>query len=163
MITAEELRLFLDYDPLTGDFVWIKSTGKRNFKGFIAGRTDARGYRGINIKGRKYAAHRLAWLWMTGEWPSAQIDHIDRNPGNNRFSNLRDVSGSTNCRNRKPVEFAHKGKTKGITYHKKRKKWQATICLPGSRNLYLGLFSTPEEASAAYQAALHVNGIGDSL
>lgn len=151
-LDAATLRALLDYDATTGTFTWIAKTGRSTRIGTKAGRTDRRGYVGINIRNRKYAAHRLAWLYTYGEWPAAQIDHIDRDPGNNRILNLRDVTGSENCLNRDPRAFLRQEGTRGITLHKTG-KWQAQICLPGGQTKYLGLFETQEEASEAYQCA----------
>ena len=93
-LTAERLRGLLEYDGTTGVFHW-KGTGER------AGSIQDKGYRTIEIGGRSYYAHRLAWLYTYGSWPNDELDHIDRNKDNNSISNLRDVSRSENNRNRR--------------------------------------------------------------
>lgn len=151
-LTAEMVRQLLSYDPHTGVFTWRVKPAPAIRAGSIAGRTDARGYSGINIRYKKYASHRLAWLYVTGEWPSQQIDHIDKNPSNNRFSNLRDVSGSDNCLNRDHPGKARAAATKGVTLLKSG-RWQAQISV-NAKVEYLGSFTTEADASAAYQARL---------
>ena len=83
-LTAEELQKVLNYDPLTGIFVW--QVGPR--KGAKAGTKGVKGYVQIVFQRERYYAHRLAWLYMTGEWPKQHIDHLDGDPSNNRFQNL---------------------------------------------------------------------------
>ena len=148
-------RDFLTYDPETGDFFWKVRSG-RLVAGSLAGKTTKRGYRMLLVKGKHYQAHRAAWLFHYGDWPDGQIDHINRDPADNRISNLRVVSGSENCRNKR-----HAGTSgyRGVTFHKKSSKWQASACLPHQKPKYLGLFDTPEKASAAYTAFMRGQGI----
>jgi hypothetical protein len=152
-LNAKILREILLYDGRTGVFIWRVRPARNVKKGSIAGRVDGRGYGGINIRGRKYASHRLAWLYVYGEWPKGQIDHINRDPADNRIDNLRDVSGSENCRNRRYRSYLRRGGVKGTSFHKRSGKWQAQICLPVSRSKYLGLFDTEAEAFVAYTRA----------
>lgn len=150
-LTAEMVRELLAYCPETGVFTWRLKPAPNTRIGAVAGRTDERGYVGINIRYKKYAAHRLAWLYVTGEWPSQQIDHIDRDPRNNRFNNLRDVTASQNCLNRIHPEARPRG-ARGVTLLKSG-RWQAQMARNG-RTQYLGTFASEDEASAAYQARL---------
>lgn len=78
-LTAEVLRSKLDYSPETGVFTWRVRAGKA-WPGRVAGSPDSWGHTQIRINTRKYAAHRLAWLYMTGNWPADMLDHIDGNP-----------------------------------------------------------------------------------
>lgn len=151
-LTAEMVRELLTYDPETGVFTWRVKPAPNTRIGAIAGRIDARGYGGINIRYRKYASHRLAWLYVTGEWPSKQIDHIDKNPSNNRFANLRDVSASDNCLNRDHPGRARSPGTKGVTLLKSG-RWQAQISISG-RVCYLGSYATEAEALSVYKQRL---------
>jgi len=98
-ITHEDLLEVLDYNPETGVFHWKTAMGSRALAGDVAG-TFCEGYWVIRIYGRGYSAARLAWFYMTGDWPVNQIDHIDREKLNNRFENLRDVTAKVNCENR---------------------------------------------------------------
>jgi hypothetical protein len=93
LLMAEELRALLSYGQADGVFTWLVKPGKRARA--IAGNLY-RGYRRIKIGPRFYAAHRLAWLWMTGEWPAAEIDHINMDRDDNRWCNLREASHSQN-------------------------------------------------------------------
>lgn len=72
MLTAERLRSLLRYDPDTGTFVWAARTSNRIKIGDVAGRPHNRGYVAIGVDGRVYLAHRLAWLWVTGNWPASR-------------------------------------------------------------------------------------------
>jgi len=97
MLTQAKLRDILWYDPETGVFIWLRPP-KHNSKllGKPAGNTRPDGYTTIRINGEAYYAHRLAFLYMTGQWPEPETDHIDRNPFNDRWSNLREATSSLN-------------------------------------------------------------------
>jgi hypothetical protein len=103
-ISAGYLKRILSYDPITGEFAW-KEDRCHVVKGQRAGTTDSKGYRRIGIDGRKYAGHRLAWLYYYGIWPTFEIDHRDHIRTNNAINNLRDVSTSENLRNRAPYKW----------------------------------------------------------
>ena len=117
--------------------------------GDIAGTLDKKGYRAITIKGRKYPAHQLAWLYMTGEWCSLVIDHCDLDPSNNCWSNLRRATKSQNNANRS-LQRNNSCGLKGASPDGRR--WRATIFKNG-RIRHLGIFPTPQEAHAAYVKA----------
>lgn len=150
ILTQERLKKLLTYDPETGVFVWAKQTSRIKI-GDVAGCNHSSGYRNINIDYKQYSAHRLVWLYMVGAFPPDQIDHINRNKSDNRFANLRAVTGSENQHNAN-LKITNTSGYKGVYYHKTNKKWAAEICLNNVKNR-LGNFSTPEEASAAYLAA----------
>lgn len=85
-----QMRECLDYNPETGVFTWIKiKAPNRRPLGSVAGSLDSYGYVNIGIGGRRYLAHRLAWLYMTGNWPKEEIDHRNRARNDNRWENLR--------------------------------------------------------------------------
>ena len=109
-ITADRLRAALDYDPDTGVFRWLPrdpppvASWNSRYAGKVAGRLNAPklgrpAYRKIRLHDREYKAHRLAWVYMTGRWPREDIDHVDGDPLNNRFGNLREASRGQNLRN----------------------------------------------------------------
>ena len=154
ILTQERLKELLSYDPETGVFVWVGPTSNKIKIGAVAGTPRLDGYQIINIDCKKYFAHRLAWLYITGAFPSDQIDHIDRNPANNRFANLRAVTGSENSHNAKKRQDNTSG-FKGVYFYKTNKKWMARITL-NNVTKYLGTFPTPEEASVAYLAAQRI-------
>lgn len=151
MITADELRALLDYDPETGVFKWRVNTSRKIRSGDTAGTTNERGYVRVGINKRMYAAHRLAWLHVHGLWPHDQIDHINGDRGDNRIANLRIATGSQNCRNTTCHRDNRSG-VKGVTFEKRRRKWKAQILVSG-RHRNLGCFDRIEDAASAYRAA----------
>jgi hypothetical protein len=144
VLTAKRLRELLNYDPETGEFT-RRVSRQRYRAGEVAGRLHHQGYVVIRVDQVQYSAHRLAWLWMTGEWPGS-IDHRDRNRANNRWSNLRQATHQQNMHNMvKRNRYAP-----GVSRFGDR--WQARITIGGART-HLGMFSTAEGAAAAYRAA----------
>ena len=92
MITAERLRQLVVYDPATGIFTWRedrKGRGGVVRADTVAGTIDANGYRIITIDNRKYPAARLAWFYVTGEWPAFYLDRLDDDIANDRITNLQ--------------------------------------------------------------------------
>lgn len=94
----------------------------------------------VMIEGRNYYVHRLAWLWVTGKWPVGQVDHINRNPRDNRICNLREASDAENKQN---CGISRKG------YTKHGRKYRVKVATNGV-GTYMGSFDTPEEAHAKY-------------
>jgi len=148
MLTVDRLKELLTYDPETGRFTRVNSTGGRA-AGSDAGATDAPGHRTITVDGRKYRAARLAFLYMTGEWPKGDADHINGIRDDDRWSNLRDATRTQNLAN-----MRSKGASgiKGATWVTEKSKWKAQIRIDG-KNKHLGYFDAPQDASAAYAAA----------
>lgn len=151
MITITEVRELLSYDPISGELWWLKNPQTRKSPGRLAGQTDTKGYRRVVIRGRVYGGHRLAWLLMTGQWPDGLIDHKNLNTTDNRWENLRIATPTQNNANCALTSRNTTG-LKGVTWHKKCCRWQASIKENG-KNHYLGLFDTAEAAHAAYAAA----------
>lgn len=143
----DAIRLALSYDPLTGDFEWI--SGQR--RGLRAGSIWGDGYRYIQLERRPLLAHRIAWLLHHGDWPNAQIDHLDGDRSNNRIANLREASTSQNGMNRDRQRNNRCGH-KGVYLHKQSGLYHARITSSGMVRS-LGYFKTPEEAAAAYAAS----------
>lgn len=149
MLTVERLRELLEYNSETGVFTWVvgQCQGKR------AGSQDQRGYKTVLIDGKRYYIHRLAWLYMTGDWPKKQIDHINRDKSDQRFANLRDVAKSRNMLN-SGLRADNRSGFRGVSFHAQRGRWGAQF-----QHKHLGLYDTPEEAAAAYrQAAQKLHG-----
>lgn len=144
MLTAENARQILDYDAETGEFR-NRRTGKQ------IGWVDRYGYRVISVAGCKRFAHRLAWLYVLGEWPSGEIDHINGDPLDNRLANLRLATRSQNLANTKLLPSNTSG-FKGVSFSKKLHRWRASICINQQRK-HLGFFNSPEAAHAAYVSA----------
>ena len=146
-LTATEVRRLLRYESETGTFFWRVDT-KNTLAGDVAGSRQSRGYWHIGIKNHLYMAHRLAWLYVTGEWPDGHIDHINGNRSDNRFVNLRIATNSENARNsRRRINNACG--YKGVHYKKRLNKFVAQINVKG-RVHHLGVFPTAAEAHAAY-------------
>lgn len=146
-ITADYLRSILSYDQSTGIFRWLV----RPRVGSQAGCLNTSGRRQIGINGRYYLASRLAWLYMTGEWPIAHIDHIDCDKDNNEFLNLREASHAENSRNR-GKNRNNKSGFKGVSWNNRLEKWIAQITVDGTK-IHLGVCSTPQEAANIYAVA----------
>lgn len=144
----------LAYDPDTGSFTILVSSGKRA-AGNEAGYVNNLGYRLIWLSGHYYLAHRLAWYYATGTWPIGEIDHINGNPSDNRLANLRLATRAQNVANAKVNPLNTTG-FRGVCKVPRASgdRFQATIRVNG-RAIYLGTFSTPEEAHSAYLKAAH--------
>lgn len=150
-LTADRLRQLLRYEADIGVFTW--AVNKRGAKqGAVAGCRDAYGYTVIRLDGILYKAHRLAWLYVQGEWPKEDIDHVDGDRQNNRADNLRDVSRSINNQNQRRAQSTNRSGYLGVSLDKHGKLWEARIKGSGAQ-VMLGRFSTPELAHAAYIAA----------
>lgn len=147
MITYEQLKSALDYDQETGVFKWKIRGGRSVVPGAIAGGDNGKGHISIGYKGKRYMAHRLAWLYTYGEWPKHQIDHINVNPADNRIANLRDVSHSVNKQNMRRARADSSIGLAGVSMNHKR--YAAHIRLNSKRH-YIGTYDTPEEAHSAY-------------
>jgi hypothetical protein len=153
-LDASYLRGLLEYSPLTGEFRWVVTRSSRARAGQLAGGIDDHGYLQIGIDGWQYRGHRLAFLWMRGEWVP-EIDHRDRDRANCRWENLRVSTRSQNQMNAGPRSNNKLG-LKGV--HKKGCGIQAQIKFNG-RQRYLGIWPTAEQAAAAYaKAAIEFHG-----
>lgn len=149
-ITAEHVRELFHYDPDTGVITRIVSRSGAK-AGSVAGALHQSGYINIKIYRRTYKAHRIAWLYMYGEWPQQQLDHINGNRADNRICNLRSATANENSRNRK----THRNNTsgyKGVTWYARARKWQASICVNGKKKC-IGYFKCPQAAHEAYCSA----------
>lgn len=145
-----DIKKILHYNPDTGIFTRLISKGGKA-KGSIAGNLRDHGYIRIVVENKKYYAHQLAFLYMTGSIPKC-IDHIDGNRSNNKWSNLREATISQNLMNSKKRKNA-KSKYKGVSFHGRRVlKWAARINV-NKKEYILGYFETQEEAAIAYNKA----------
>lgn len=149
-ITQERLKELLEYDPDTGVFTRRVSSGKA-CAGSVAGRSLPSGHIQIGLDGRRYYAHRLAWLYVYGNWPSAEIDHVNRSPADNSLSNLREASRHENGAKRSIFSNNTSG-VKGVYWEMACGKWHARIRVNGELRS-LGRFARLDEAAAAYAAA----------
>lgn len=157
MLTEAALKEALTYDPVSGDFFW---NGRASLFGSNQGRettpagsVNTRGYRTIRIDRRYYKAHRLAVLYMTGEWPSEVVDHINRNPSDNRWANLRCCSQQENMLNSRAYLM------EGVHLRKDSGRWEAKAMLRGKR-VQIGCFDTRQAAISARRFFLHQKAQG---
>ena len=147
-LTAEKVRELLDYDPETGVFTWRVAKGRKS-KGMLAGCIDHYGYVQIGIDGTHYKGHRIAWLITNGAWPSEHIDHRNGVRNDNRSANLREASQSINMQNLlRPMEGNTSGFL-GVCWDTEKQSFMAQIKTKG-KNKFLGRFTDPNEAHAAY-------------
>jgi len=154
-LTAERLREVLSYDSETGVFCWLKPL-RNGTTGALAGGFRADGYLVIGMHGKTYRAHRLAWLFVHGCWPVADIDHINGDRADNRMGNLRAASRAENQQNR-TLDVKNTSGFHGVSRYAGGKKWRARIQVDGVEQ-HLGTFESPEDAEEAYlaaKAALH--------
>jgi hypothetical protein len=144
-LTAARLRELLHYDSETGEF-----TRRTIVRKVSASAKKGDGYVYISVDGHRYRAHRLAWLYVTGNWPAHGLDHRDGDKTNNRFANLREASQLANTQNQRRPHRDNKLGLLGVSQF--RNRYRAQIQTAGQLKR-LGWFDTPEEAHAAYVAA----------
>ena len=140
-ITCDELKKRFFYDPATG--IFTRLGGKSKYANRNSGIRMKSGYIGISADHINYAAHRLAFLYMTGEWPKNYVDHKDMDRANNKWENLRDCTQSQNLRNT-GVKKNNKLGVKGIS--KNRQGYAVRI--------NIGTYKTIEEAIEVYNKAI---------
>lgn len=153
-LTAQRLRELLHYDPQTGVFTRLETTSfqRKRLIGKPCGCiSKGNGYIAISVDGRSYRGHRLAWLYVHGEWP-AVVDHINRNRSDNRIDNLRNVTQAINVQNSETPMPSSKSGIRGVSWSVERKRWVAAISV-NNKVRPLGRFMTQAEAHAAYLKA----------
>lgn len=153
---ADEVRRVLDYDPETGVLRWKHRPDRErawNTKhaGKVAGSVLPIGYRYVMVLGKLHIAHRLIFLWMTGEWPVGQVDHINRVRSDNRWANLRAATQMQNSANQ-GLRRTNKSGVAGVSWDDARGKWFVKIRV-GYKQIALGRFDKFEDAVAARRAA----------
>lgn len=154
-LTAEYVRTRVRYTAETGVFQWLPRVGVEDWirrwnaknAGRVAGSIDAHGYRIISIDGVQYKAHRLAWLYVTGEWPRGLIDHANRDASDNRFQNLREATHEDNTHNRDICRKNTSGHS-GVCWNHVQKKWHARGSV-GGRRFFLGYYRDIDDAAEA--------------
>jgi len=144
-LRAERLRELVRYEPETGLF--FNLVKRATVPVGLMSNVLNHGYQRFYIDGIVYQAHRLAWLYMTGEWPKNDIDHMNGVRSDNRWSNLRDVPRKINCENLRPAQSNNRLGFMGVKKYKK--KYVANL-YDNYKQIHLGTFCTPEEAHQAY-------------
>ena len=151
MLTQQQLMQTLRYEPDTGKF--FRLVDKRSGKpGKEAGTPMRAGYVQVRVDYGMYRAHRLAWLYMTGEFPAADVDHINGVRSDNRWANLRAATTSENLQNQRAAHSNSRSRLLGVFWHRKNQKWQAQIMVAGVSR-HLGCFTDKHEAHEAYRKA----------
>lgn len=162
-LDAAFVRSRLSYDPLTGQLTWLAKTVRdgafrrhdlawnTTYAGRETGSVNAYGYLVVNIGGRPYPAHRLAWLITHGVWPKAMIDHANGDKVDNRLANIREATPSQNCMNT-AIRTDNTSGAKGVSWHPQTGTWRAAIKVNGKKRS-LGLHSTVQSAAAVYASA----------
>ncbi|MCI1046950.1 HNH endonuclease [Caballeronia zhejiangensis] len=148
-LTQERLKSLLHYDPVTGVFTHLRNTSNKK-AGEQAGWKRPDGYLQIGIDRKNYYAHRLAILYMTGKWPKKLVDHINRNPLDNSYANLREATPSQNRFN----SAVRKDNTSGYTgiCQRGNGKWAAYIAVEKKR-MCLGNYADIQDAVKAVAEA----------
>lgn len=145
-LTAARLRDLVRYEP-DGTLHWRNPVGTKMKRGPLGAPAGRGGRLQTPIDGTAHYVHRLVWLYHYGKWPTAQLDHIDRDKRNNRIGNLREATNAENLQNRLPA----KG---GVSFDKRKgsRPWRARIMVNG-RSISLGYYDTRDEAEAEYNRA----------
>jgi hypothetical protein len=149
--TLERLREVLRYDPETGIFTWLVMMSSRALPNQAAG-CRSNGYRQIRLDGGIYLSHRLAWLYVYGEWPDKEIDHVNGDKSDNRIANLRLATRTQNCCNVRRRR-TNKSGTPGVSWFPQTQRWRARIVVD-RREVSLGYFRSKQDAIAARTAAV---------
>lgn len=152
MLTQQRLQELLAYNPVTGVFTWKPATreGWKHAPGDVAG-CLGQGYWRIRVDGVLYKRSRLAWLYMTGHWPNCEVDHRNLVKSDDRWENLRDLTGRKNSRNN-PIKKNNTSGHTGVSWDKRYQKWQAYLMLD-RKKIHLGYFASKDEAVTARQVA----------
>lgn len=152
-LTQEYLKECFDYCPSTGALTWKERPAshfkqKRRHLAFItrcagknAGHINDQGYCFVSICGKRHRAHRLIYMYMTGDMPVA-IDHINHIRNDNRWENLRVVTTGENNRNLSPRKDSESG-VPGVRFHKQTGKWRVRAF-----DNHYGLYENMEDAIA---------------
>lgn len=151
-LTQSRLRELLDYSPETGVFTNRITRSANAVAGTEIKCLDNDGYVQLRLDGVSHKAHRLAWFYMTGQWPRGAIDHINGLRNDNRFSNLRDTTLSINSQNMRHARSDSKSGLLGASFDKSRGKYVAQILVGGIKK-NLGRYGTAHEAHQAYLTA----------
>lgn len=155
MVIQSELKKILHYSPETGLFTWAVDR-RRIRAGRIAGSINVRGYIQIGIEGKLYYAHRLAFLYQTGVWPDADVDHISGDRSDNSWCNLRKVAHKENMKNISKASNNTSGVT-GVCWNSRLGKWMSYITDEEKRR-HLGVFESLDEAIKIRKHAEKIHG-----
>ncbi len=161
MLTQEQLKESLHYDPETGVFTRLRTQAHNAG----SGSTNAAGYTMISVLGTQQYAHRLAVLYMTGKWPEGQVDHRNGVRNDNRWANLRDSSALVNQQNLRAAQSNNQVGLLGVSHWPNRRgtKHYVAQLFANGRRVLCSYHHTPEEAHAAYLKAKREHHEGNTL
>lgn len=152
MLSADELHRRYTYDPTTGIVTHRLSPNNRIKAGQVAGHCrKSDGYWTIRVDNQQLPLTHVIFCMMEGRWPDPEVDHEDRNPGNNTWDNLRESTRSNNCKN--IVKKPNRSGFRGVYPHRSTGKFNARISMNG-RGKSLGIFENPADAARAYDRAV---------
>lgn len=162
MLTQTRLKEVFSYSERTGLFTRISKTGCKGVIGAVA-KSKINGYVVMGIDGRRYGAHRLVFLYVTGSWPKFDVDHKNGVTDDNRWVNLRDVTHVENMQNLRGPRSDNKSGYLGVTWNEKCQKWRAQIKTGDKKRLHIGMFERPELAHHAYLKAKREHHVGCTI
>ena len=154
-VTQAYVKKLFKYDRKTGELI-SRATRGRAKAGQSSKSKDKDGYLVVGFNGKLYRTHRVIWLYVHGEWPKNDCDHINRIKDDNRISNLRDITRAENKQNQTVTRLSKSG-VKGVYWANCYQRWVAEI---GHENkqIVIGQFKEKEDAIDAYKffaIALH--------
>jgi hypothetical protein len=148
IITQEMVKALFNYDPLTGIFTWAKKRSGYQIGQETGSRCIRTGYVKLQVYGKRYLAHRIAWLYVHGKLPTHSIDHINRLKHDNRIENLRDVPHVVNSANtgaRKKARY----NLKGVKFIRRTQSYKVEFVFNGEKH-FLGEFADRDIAQDTY-------------
>tara|TARA_R110000851_G_scaffold138417_1_gene275047 strand:+ start:988 stop:1500 length:513 start_codon:yes stop_codon:yes gene_type:complete len=163
MFTQDKLKAKIHYCRDTGIFTWLYGTGlvkAGDRAGSVSTTKFSKSYIKIKVFRKHYQAHRLAYFYINGEWPTNQLDHIDGCGTNNKWSNLRPVTAAENCKNKR-LQSNNTSGTTGVTFNEYMGRWKATI-YDGNKQYHLGYHSDKFEAICARKSAEKKRGFHEN-
>jgi hypothetical protein len=152
MVTQERLKELFYYNEFTGLFIRLVKTSNKTKIREVVGYENINGYIIISINGKEYYAHRLAWLYITGEFPEKGIDHRNTIKHHNWFSNLRKCDDIQNQQNRRTAQSNNLLRLLGVSYDNRFNKFYSRIKV-NNKQQFVGYFPTAELAHEAYVTA----------
>lgn len=149
MLTQERLKEILEYNPKTGVFTYLIPRGGKS-PGDQAGSINQLGYCQIEIDYKKHLRHRLAWLYIYGEFPEGFLDHVNGITTDDRIENLREATAGENQFNSRRRKDNKSG-FKGVHWHKGINKWVGSV-KHNKKQIHVGSFDCPKKANQAVKA-----------
>jgi hypothetical protein len=165
LVSHEDLKRIIDYDPETGIFVWKEKISDKVVVGSNAGCETKNScgnatYLFVGIYNKLYRGHRLAWFYHYGVWPKGVVDHINHDGLDNSIKNLRDLSIQGNSKNT-PLSKANKSGVCGVCWDRAKELWLANIRIDGVTR-FLGYFEDFNDAVTCRQNAQKELGFHDN-